>query len=132
MKKIISILLFAIFLGSCVAEENKTTECISQFGYQEIHFDIEWQGTWKGVDSKREFTVSEHNITIDFPDGTTRSYCHAVQYATQHAPNSVFNNNLMIEPQMFVIIDNNAYNTKRLIIHQGGIDIINEIYARIQ
>lgn len=135
MKKIfLIIVLFTTLLTGCSSDDavqRTSIECVSEFGYNQVSFDAEWRGHWKGVDSGREFTVSEHNITIEFPDGTTKSYCHAVQYATQHAPDAVFYNNLMIEPQMFVILDNIAYTTKRLTIHQNGTDIINEIYARI-
>ncbi len=135
MKKIFLILAIALStLTSCShddAEQRTSVACTSQFGFNEVSFDAEWRGHWKGVDSGREFTVSEHNITIEFPDGTTRSYCHAVQMATQHAPDAVFYNNLMIEPSLYLALDNIAYTTKRLTIHQNGTDIINEIYARI-
>lgn len=107
------------------------TLCPTTTNYAPVHFDLEWRGTWRNVTTNKMMYVSEHNITIEFPDGTTRSYCHAVQYATQHAPDAVFSNGLMIEPQMFVTLDNIAYTTKRLTIHQNGTDIINAIYALV-
>ncbi len=135
MKKIFLLLAFSLMLlTGCSSDETFSrtgTECVSEYGFNQANFDPEWRGNWRNVTTNKMMWVSEHNITIEFPDGTTRSYCHIVQYATQHAPDAVFSNNFMIEPQMFVILDNIAHTTKRLTIHKDGIDIINAIYARV-
>lgn len=135
MKKIFLLLAFSLMLlTSCSSDDavlRTSVECASEFGFNKANFDPEWRGNWRNVTTNKMMYVSEHNITIEFPDGTTRSYCHAVQMATQHAPDAVFYNNLMIEPSLYLALDNIAYTTKRLTIHQNGTDIINAIYARV-
>lgn len=135
MKKFLILLVIAMevfaFTSCSNDDASRTTDCQSQYGYPAVTFDETWIGTWEGVDSGRMITISEGNITIDYPDGSIRSYCHAVQYATQHPPQQVFYNNLMLEPQLFLITDYNAYTSINVNIHQYGSDIINEVYHRI-